>query len=67
MSPHIRMPPTPERERQAAVRACAMALEAARCTGRLAGAMSCRRDVWEVLQVALAEITAAERALARLA
>ena len=61
------MPPAPERQREAAIRACATALEAARCAGQVAGAMSCRRDVWEVLQVALAEIRAAERALARLA
>ncbi len=61
------MPPIAERERQASVEACRSALEAAGCAGRLAAALTCRREVWEVLQVALAEIAAAERALARLA
>jgi len=67
MSPSLRMPSVADREREAARRACASALAAARCAGQIAGAMSGRRDVWEVLQVALSEITAAERALARLA
>jgi hypothetical protein len=67
MSPTIRMPPVAQRERHAALEACRSALEAARCARRLAAALSCRRDVWEVLQVVEAEIAAAERALARLA
>jgi len=67
MSPYLRIPPVADREREAALQACAAALAAARCAGQIAGAMSGRRDVWEVLQVALSEITAAERALARLA
>ncbi|HEY6809275.1 MAG TPA: hypothetical protein VI160_10865 [Gemmatimonadales bacterium] len=60
------MPPPAEREREATRRACAAALDSARCAARLAGTICCDWDVGELLRVVLSELGAAEAAVNRM-